>query len=213
MYCVLGYACLVGTAFVLEQAGLLLQTKPALVLAPLLLAPAFLAFRQRVKVDHSGISRRRFFGWDLWPWEAFAGGKIRQGASKNSFVYPTKPWGNRRLTFEFLSEEDQELVRTLIAQVWKPPEPPVPPEEITIHFGLGGRARFSRDGVEVWRWKRADRRFFSCGDVQEVRMRLPEHGSREFTLLELVLIGRKSPMRLYRGIGQAQTPKLWCKPR
>src|SRR5207245_6119235 len=30
-----------------------------------------MVFRWRLRVDDSGIARRRLFAWDLWPWEAF----------------------------------------------------------------------------------------------------------------------------------------------
>ena len=50
----------------------------------------------RLKVDQHGISRRVFWMWDLWPWEAFADGSVQE-AGCYCYKLPSKPFWRQRL--------------------------------------------------------------------------------------------------------------------
>jgi hypothetical protein len=71
---------LVG-AFVRRQPGFHGEAPGELIggtfLVVLLVAPAILILRWKMRVDERGIARRRLWGWDLWPWEAFQDGSGR----------------------------------------------------------------------------------------------------------------------------------------
>src|SRR5439155_19647084 len=76
VYLVVGYVLLAGTSIALYHAGLGRGRGDTLfslgVLTLVLLGPALLAFRYRLRVDARGIWRRHVLAWDLWPWDAFA---------------------------------------------------------------------------------------------------------------------------------------------
>ncbi len=92
----------------------------------------------RVKVDRRGISRRVLLWWDLWPWEAFADGRIRHAdrRSVKEYRYSSKLWGFQRLRLEILNTPDELEVDTLIRKVWTPPPLEPLPESIQIERGL-----------------------------------------------------------------------------
>src|SRR5262249_30865309 len=152
IYLFVGYLLIAGTVIGLEQLGLKhgwdqLIIFLAIFAIPMLGGALFLC-RQLLRVDNRGIWRRRFFRWDLWPWEAFTAGQIHQGTYKDSFVFLSKPWWNRYLFLEFLQEEDREHLAHRIRSVWTPPPLPVLSTELTIRWGLRRWAHLSEKGIE-----------------------------------------------------------------
>jgi hypothetical protein len=81
--------------------------------------PALAVWRYAVRIDDDGIWRRRFVRWDLWPWTAFAEGKIEDRLEPDSFLFPEKPWYWRRLNLDVLAERDRSLVRDQICRFRK----------------------------------------------------------------------------------------------
>ncbi len=95
IYLIVGYFVLGGASLSVRLEGLdrdwESSVSRALLLAPFMLAPALLTFRQVLRVDGNGIWRRRFFRWDLWNWDAFAGGQIRAGSSSPGVFTKGRP--------------------------------------------------------------------------------------------------------------------------
>ncbi len=82
------------------------------------IATAVLLFvwRSALRIDNSGVWRRRHIRWDLWPWEAFLEGKIsdRPGTAF-SLVYKEKPWYWRHLRLDFLAERERKFLLEVLA--------------------------------------------------------------------------------------------------
>jgi hypothetical protein len=76
----------------------------------LALLPA-VVFRWRLRIDQRGIARRRLFRFVLWPWEAFADGRIQRGAIPMSYVWKEQPLGGRVLGFDYVTQDDRDLLR------------------------------------------------------------------------------------------------------
>jgi hypothetical protein len=197
LFCLLLAALEVG----LKLAGLTPLTWARLVASPLtvmavaLLGLAVLTWRYAVRVDGHGVWRRRLFAWDLWPWEAFATGAVRAGASKESWAYPAKAWHSRYLILEFLAEADRAALAERIRHVWRPAALALP-EETEIRYGMGNRLALSRHGI-VFRRRGGDQdRFFRWYEVIQLRVTRLDHTRRDFRTLELQLPRVTEPIRL-----------------
>ncbi|MFO0809532.1 MAG: hypothetical protein U0746_12975 [Gemmataceae bacterium] len=153
-----------------------------------------LVFRQAIRIDAEGVWRRRFVAWDVWPWEAFAAGAIRQGTGRDSYVYPAKSWWYRYLHLEFLAPADREAVARRIRDVWRPP-PLDLPDEITARFGLFRRLTLSSEGVRLARGRRVEGRY-DWADVARVSVQRLDHTRRDCRELTLTMAGRDQPVRL-----------------
>ncbi len=66
-----------------------------------------LLWRSKIRIDAEGIWRRRFIRWDLWPWDAILGGKIREMALFDGLINTEKPMYWRYLNLSFLSQADR----------------------------------------------------------------------------------------------------------
>jgi hypothetical protein len=201
VYLLFGYAAAMALVVWLKRAGLNptewweITLVGALLGAPTLALLA-LVWRYRIVVDEAGVWRRRFFRWDLWPWEAFARGKIQSGGDRTCFVCPAKPWWWRHLVPAFVTEADREALIARIHHVWAPPPPPAPPREVTVRLGLSRWAVLSRHGVRVGRGGRDGGRSYTWSQLGPVRLERPDHGHPGFKLLELPLPDRPRPLRL-----------------
>jgi hypothetical protein len=172
-----------------------LVANPLTVMAVALVGVPVLTWRYALRADDRGVWRRRFFRWDLWPWEAFATGAVRAGTSKDSWVDPARPWHSRYLLLEFLAEADRAAVAERVRQVWTPAALPLP-EEVEVRYGLGDRLALSRRGI-VFRRRGSDQdRFYRWYEVVQVRVTRVDHTRRDFRTLELVLPREASPVRL-----------------
>jgi hypothetical protein len=155
--------------------------------------------RQRLRVDDKGIWRRRFVHWDLWPWEAFASERIREGPDKVSFIFSDKPRYWRRLTLEFLTDEDRASVRKTIDQFWKRPPPPQIPEALEIKgggLGIGG-VRFSSAGICYASFFGGYGPVTSWTDLPFVELECSDHDNRNFRQLRIAIPGKRRPIKLY----------------
>jgi hypothetical protein len=86
-----------------------------------LIAALALMARWRLRVDGSGIARRRLFRWDLWPWEAFENGLIQKDDNLFTYKWPDRPWWRRRLTFAFLGEAECDALWKASQRFCRPP--------------------------------------------------------------------------------------------
>jgi hypothetical protein len=197
LFCLLLAALEVG----LKLAGLTPRTwaelfaSPLTVMAGALLGVAVLTWRYALRVDDRGVWRRRFSRWDLWPWEAFAAGAVRTGTSKDSWVYPARPWHSRYLILEFLAEADRTALAERIRPVWRPAALPLP-EEVEVRYGMGNRLALSRRGIMFRRRGSDQDRFYRLYEVVQLRVTRVNHTRRDFRTLELELPREAGPIRL-----------------
>jgi hypothetical protein len=159
-----------------------------LCVSPVFFGPAVPVWRYALRVDNRGIWRRRLFGWDLWTWDAFANGTVREGVAPYGWLNPDKPWHRRKLSFAALAEADRDWLMERVRQVWTPP-PVRLPEEIKIrkhgmpwlHLDLSPR------GIVLWEEKGDHARHYGWADVLQVRVTRFDHGRHDFTRVELEL--------------------------
>jgi hypothetical protein len=139
-------------------------------------------------LDETGIQKRTLTGWESWPWEAFASGKIARGVSPDYYVDQSNSRA-RRLTLSFLSKEDQEYVHRRIREVWRPAAAPALPGSLWVRFGNWSRGRcraeFSDEGICLERRRTRNRFLYGWADVREVLIRRTSHEHRGFRSLEI----------------------------
>jgi hypothetical protein len=144
--------------------------------------------RWRLRVDESGISRRRLIGWDLWPWQTFALGRVLDAEnSSGSFILPEKRLWNRKLSIALIDDDDCLRVQAMIDQVRVRSEPTLPGE---LRLRSGFRQQFVIDpGCLVVRDRKEECRY-GWNEVELLRIRRRTRTRRDFSSLELVLPGR-----------------------
>ena len=156
-------------------------------LAALVLLPVAV-FRWRLRVDSSGIARRRLFGWDLWPWQLFEQGKVLEAeASPATFILPVKPFWARTLSLNLLEDSDRARVEAIIDRFHVRPALDLP-EELALRCAFRKEAVITRGGLLLrdrgvetrYRWK----------ETQALRIRRRDHRRRNFETLNIVLPDR-----------------------
>lgn len=153
------------------------------------LALLIFVYQWRIRVDETGIARRQFWDWDLWAWDDFSAGKFKR--SGMSFVSTSRPWWQKRLTFEFLTEQDQEFLVDACKFFFEPAkdEPEGAPDgAITVRFALRSTIAIREDGISG----KAGRRTFehSWANVKQVRLIYYDHWSSELRRIEFELPDR-----------------------
>jgi hypothetical protein len=121
----------------------------------------FLAYHWRLRCDDIGIHRRRFLRWTTWRWEEFASGAVHLSDRYNAFVFPKRPFLERRFSFcPFAGKGIDEIVGHCF-RAWKEsPQDPAPEEVV---FNVRDRplrpmveVRCSRQGVTLTRGKQQE---------------------------------------------------------
>jgi hypothetical protein len=169
----------------------------------------------RVRIDQAGLSRRILWWWDLWPWEAFAEGRIAPGFGRLSYEFIERPWWRRKLTLELLETSEAERVDALIKSFWRPPEATYP-DTVSIRMGWPrkGRFVFSEEGAAV----RTDgpTEQLPWSSVESVTVWRVERGRNDFRELTLVLPAAEIKLRRWQHEGQpaqnwtGNTPEEIC---
>ncbi len=154
-----------------------------LLTSPMLLG-ALLIFRLLLRVDDKGIWRRRFIGWDLWSWEAFSGGQVKQGPGE-VFTYSAKPWSKRYLLLEFLTDDDRKQLTSIIKRFWEPPQMPPIPDELFIRWGFRSWARLTQNAIQIGKGKNDTGNTLSWTAVPQVRITRLDHSRRDFQRVEI----------------------------
>jgi hypothetical protein len=146
--------------------------------------------RYRIRIDEKGVWRRRFWHWDLWPWEAFELGKVRHGKLGDQWTYPDKSWYWRTISASVLGKSDRAALETVVARYRIAPAPPEPRDVIVVKYGLHNTLELSADGVRLgWRGSHAGepiawrqvikaevlRASHDRPDFQKLGLQLPEH--------------------------------------
>jgi hypothetical protein len=171
--------------------------------------PAIGVLRWRLRVDSTGIARRRFIWWDLWPWQAFEQGKVLdvEGTS-NTYIHPEKPFWARKLTLDLLEESDRARVEASIEAVRVRPVLELP-DDIALRYGFRKEILIApgglllRDGGDEtrYRWE----------DVRAIRIRRADHRRRDFESLEIELPDRVVTFSVR--LNQGQTIRSWSATR
>ncbi len=151
-------------------------------LAALVLLPVAV-FRWRLRVDSSGIARRRLFGWDLWPWQLFEQGKVLEAeASPATFILPVKPFWARTLSLNLLEDSDRARVEAIIDRFHVRPALDLP-EELALRCAFRKEAVITRGGLLLrdrgvetrYRWKETQALRIRRRDHRRRRLRDPQH--------------------------------------
>ena len=160
----------------------------ALIALAILVLATVAIFRWRLRVDSSGIARRRLFGWDLWPWHLFEQGKVLEAeAAGATYVLPEKPFWARTLDLNLLEEADRARVEAIIDRLHVRRAPELP-GELALRYDFRKEAVISRGGV-LLRDRGVETRF-GWKEVQTVRIRRRDERRRDFETLEIVLPDR-----------------------
>ncbi len=110
----------------------------------------------RLRIDRTGLARRRLGVWSTWTWSQFADGTVKATDSPLSFRCPTRPWWDRWLLLEFVDADVAVRVarfcRSLMPVPTAESDPtavgPVP-TEATIGFGIFRQLRLTAQGIEL----------------------------------------------------------------
>lgn len=214
--CLAGWLLLSGVAIGMEVAFARFSFKDtALILLVLafftLPLAAVSAWPYAFRVDESGIWQRRYWRWDLWPWEAFAGGLIRHTPWYYRWQYPDKPRHSRSMNFAILADADRDWLLELALQVWKPPQVELP-EEIKIRlYGIPNKLlELSPRGIVFSRDTGEEIRQYRWSDVVQVRVRRLAHWRLDFNGLELEFPAGEPTEVLGKCPGRAQ--RNWSGP-
>ncbi len=149
---------------------------------------AIAALRWRLRVDSSGIARRRFIGWDLWPWEHFKQGKVLdvEGTS-TTYILKEKPFWARKLTLELLDDEDQSRLEAIVEGLRMRP-PLELPGEMAVRFGFRKEVMLTPGGLLLR--DRGEETRYRWQQVQSIRISRLDHSRRDFESIEIVLPDR-----------------------
>jgi hypothetical protein len=158
-----------------------------LVLAFFTLTPAAVSdWPSAFRVDEHGVWQRWYWRWDLWPWEAFAGGLVRHTSACYRWEYPDKPWYSRTMNFSILNDADRQWLMERVLQVWKPPPVELPYEIKLRLYGLPNRyLEISPRGIVLSRVTGEQIRHYGWSDVVQMRVTRFAHWRQDFTRLEL----------------------------
>ena len=170
---------------------------------------AIAALRWRLRVDSSGVARRRLIWWDLWPWQAFEHGKVLdvEGTS-TTYILPEKPFWARKLTLDLLEDSDRARVEAIVEALRVRPAPLLP-DELALRYGFRKEILIApgglllRDGGDETRYRWAE--------VQAIRIRRADHRRRDFKTLEIELPDRV--VTLSARLHQGQTVRSWQATR
>ena len=149
---------------------------------------AIAALRWRLRVDSSGIARRRFIGWDLWPWEHFKQGKVLdvEGTS-TTYILKEKPFWARKLTLELLDDEDQSRLEAIVEGLRMRP-PLELPGEMAVRFGFRKEVMLTPGGLLLR--DRGEETRYRWQQVQSIRISRLDHSRHNFESIEIVLPDR-----------------------
>jgi hypothetical protein len=184
VYLLIGMALIVAVCCVIVYFFPAGSQRPAIPFVLPGLAP-IAVFGWRLRVDASGIARRRLFRWDLWPWEAFERGKVLDSEGEStSYLLPDKPFWARKLTLDLLEDSDCEQVASMIDRIRVRPDLDLP-AELTLRYGHRKEALIAPGGLLLR--DRGEETRYSWNDVQTLRIRRRDNRRRDFESLDLVL--------------------------
>ncbi len=178
---------------------------PFLLIAVAVLVP----FRWRLRVDSSGIARRRLFGWDLWPWASFERGKVLDVEGRpTTYFLPEKPFWARKLSLELLADNDRAQIEAVIDRLRVRTGVPLV-SDVAFRYGFRKEAIVSPGGILVR--ERGEETRYDWKQVTTLRIVRQERRRRDFQSLEIVLPDRVVKLSLNRN--QGQVIRSWSASR
>lgn len=101
-----------------------------------------------IRIDHRGISRRVLWWWDLWPWEAFADGRVQFGKREFSYAFSDRLIGGT-LRLDWLSQRDAQVVIQQIRGMRESAPPRPTADEVTFRMTFPDRRRVQLSDVGI----------------------------------------------------------------
>jgi hypothetical protein len=157
-------------------------------------------WRWRLRVDSSGIARRRVLRWDLWPWECFEQGNVLDAeGAPTTYILPDKPFGARKLTLDLLEDADRARLAAIIDGLRVRPALDLP-GELAVRYGFRKQAVFAPGGLLLRHGQEEMR--YGWKDVLSLRIHRSDRLRRDFKSLEIVLPDRIVPFWVHLHNGQ-----------
>jgi hypothetical protein len=109
----------------------------------------------RLRIDRTGLARRRLGVWSTWTWRQFADGTVQASDSPLAFRCPSRPWWDRWLHLEFVDADVAEQVARVCSSLMPAPAATDPgeavpvPAEVVIGFGFFRQLRMTAQGIEL----------------------------------------------------------------
>ncbi len=180
-------------------------------LAVFLVAPSICllvaVYTWHIQVDETGITRRRFWFWDVWKWEEFQSGKIT--LSEMGYLDRSRSLLRNILVTDYLEKADRTFVRGLcnfyLGQVPKPESAPVA-GELTCRYMLFCWFSVKPEGIAG--------NTFDCdwGNVKEVRVIVETHDEPVGLEIHLVLPNQMIKARAFsQWKTSGEGKKVWPK--
>jgi len=193
------YLCIQGLIPIERNESFPVVAQGALILLVMVIA----LFRWRMRLDETGVSRRRLWGWDHWPWEEFEKGLLTYSSA--GFASTQRPWWRNELSFELLGEEDRKFVQGVCKKFFQPKDQPPgipPPESILVRYTPIDTLLFQQTGV-VYREKQ-----HNWSEVNQIRLIYFDHESTEIEKIEAELSSRTVRFEKIKSI---TTPRTGAK--
>ncbi len=169
----------------------------------LIAVAALVPFRWRLRVDSSGIARRRLFGWELWPWASFEQGKVLDVEGRpTTYFLPEKPFWARKLSLELLDDNDRAQIEAVIDRLRVRPALPLP-SDVAFRYDFRKEAVVSPGGILVR--ERGEETRDDWKQVNTLRIVRQERRRRDFQSLEIVLPDRVVKLSLNRNRGEIRS--------
>ena len=174
---------------------------PVLVLCSVLSIAAIAILRWRLRIDSTGIARRRLFAWDVWPWQAFEQGKVLdvEGTS-TTYILPEKPFWARKLTLDLLDDSDRVCVEAPILALRRRPTLELP-NELAVRLGFRKEVLIAPGGLLVNEAGEETR--FRWAEVHALRISRFDRRRRDFKSLDVLLPDRTLTFSVRLHDGQA----------
>jgi hypothetical protein len=154
----------------------------------------------RLRVDASGIWRRRLWIWGKWPWEAFEQGMVLDSeAESKSYVFPQRPFWDRKLDLGLLEDPDCERIESIIVGIRLRPSLDLP-SELALRYGFRKETLLTIGGLILR--DHGDETHYAWKDICNMRIRRYDRGRRDFESLEVVLPDRVVSFSVRRHDGQ-----------
>ena len=148
-----------------------------------------LPLRRRVRIDEIGVSQRRLWGWDVWPWADFASGRLRK-RHRFIFVDPQRPWGRRKLSLDLLESGEAREAVERINRYYKPPQPPDISSGVAIQWMFQHRLELDQEGLHYTSHKGVSTDY-AWSDLQAVEITRMDPLRQDFQQCLLVLPDRE----------------------
>jgi hypothetical protein len=171
-----------------------------LTLCPVPAVAALVVLRWALRVDSSGLARRRLFRWDLWSWESFEQGKVVdvEGIS-NTYFLPEKPFWARKLNLDLVEESDRSRVESIVDGLRTRP-PLELPGEMALRYGFRKEALLPPGGLLLRDSDQETR--YHWQDVRSFCIRRSARFRRDFESIEIVLPDRSIEFSMRSNQGQ-----------